>query len=362
MAGVKADGKPNGKTNGEAMNGKGAVAEKADQPGNLTLLFLVVGVWVTFTIFGWATEALTSTPYGDKGEKFKFTWTLVLLQSVGNAAVAAILLLAGANTQGLSLHDRLTGGVPAHDWMIAGGAYLGAHKFGLLSLHYIIYPMQVLVKSCKAVPVMFGEVIFEHQVKLTFAKVVSVAMLCAGVVTFTMGKGSKKGEKFELDEKMMTGLFFVLLALFCDGVYGPYQNRIKSKVLKEKGLKLSGYHNMFNMNLWQGIFAVAACLYTNELPEVQAFVKRNPAVVVDLVKFGLAMAMGNIFIFQLQSNFGALTVTKTTTVRKLISVLFSVWYFGHSLAPMQWAGVGLVFMSEPIGKLFSGGGDKEKAH
>ena len=33
-----------------------------------------------------------------------------------------------------------------------------------------------------------------------------VGMLCAGVVTFTMGKGSKGGDKFELDEKMITGL------------------------------------------------------------------------------------------------------------------------------------------------------------
>jgi len=318
------------------------------------LVFLVVGVWVTFTVFGWATEALTSRPYGDNNEKFSFTWSLVLLQSVGNSLVAAVTILA---TGGKSL----TGGVPALDWIIAGGAYLGAHKFGLLSLHYIIFPMQVLVKSCKAIPVMFGEVIFEKHVKLSMGKILSVAMLCLGVVIFTFGKGSKKGEKFELDDKMMIGLGFVLLALFCDGVYGPYQNRIKSKA-KAKGVSISGYHNMFNMNLWQGVFAVGFCLYTGELPEVAAFVTRNPAVMGDLAKFGIAMALGNIFIFQLQASFGALTVTKTTTVRKLISVLFSVWYFGHSMKPMQWAGVAMVFLSEPVSKLVGGGKEAGKTH
>merc|ERR1719188_984740 len=159
----------------------------------------------------------------------------------------------------------------------------------------------------------------------------------------------------------MWGLLCVLVALFCDGVYGPYQNRIKTKAA-EKGVKITGYHNMFNMNLWQGLLAVGFCLYSGELPKVAAFVTRNPAVLTDLAKFGIAMALGNIFIFQMQSNFGALTVTKTTTVRKLISVLFSVWYFGHSLQPMQWAGVAMVFMSEPLGKMFGGKGDKEKAH
>jgi len=312
----------------------------------------VVGVWVAFTVFGWATEALTSTAYGESQEKFSFTWSLVLLQSVGNTLVAVVAI---AVTGGKSL----TAGVSAVDWIIAGGAYLGAHKFGLLSLQYIIFPMQVLVKSCKAVPVMFGEVIFERHVKLTFGKFISVAMLCAGVVTFTFGKGSKKGEKFELDQKMMTGLGFVLLALLCDGVYGPYQNRIKTKA-KAKGNTITAFHNMFNMNLWQGVFALGFCLYTDELPRVAAFVARNPAVTVDLAKFGLAMALGNIFIFQLQSSFGALTVTKTTTVRKLISVLFSVYYFGHTLKPMQWAGVAMVFLSEPVAKALSSDKGKEK--
>lgn len=317
-------------------------------------MFLMVGVWITFTVFGWATEALTSTPYGEKKEKFSFTWSLVLLQSVGNAVVASVVIFV---TGGKSL----TGGVPALDWIIAGGAYLGAHKFGLLSLHYIIFPMQVLVKSCKAIPVMIGEVIFERHVTLSFAKVMSVAMLCAGVVIFTMGKGSKKNERFELDAKMMTGLFFVLLALFCDGVYGPYQNRIKSKA-SARGAKITGYHNMFNMNLWQGVFALGFCLFEGELPQVADFIARNPAVFADLAKFGVAMAMGNIFIFQMQSSFGALTVTKTTTVRKLISVLFSVWYFGHSLKPLQWAGVACVFLSEPVAKMIGGSSEKSKAH
>lgn len=306
----------------------------------------MVGVWVSFTIFGWATEALTRTEYKE------FTWSLVLLQSVGNSVISATVILSTGS-------GSLSGGVPAKDWIIAGGAYLGAHKFGLLSLQFIIYPMQVLVKSCKAIPVMFGEVVFERHVKITFGKLLSVFMLCAGVVVFTYGKGSKKGEKFEIDDKLMKGLFFVLLALFCDGIYGPYQNLIKTRA-KAEGHQITGYHNMFNMNIWQGVFALGFCLYLGELPKAVAVVQKNPAILSDLIKYTVAMAIGNIFIFQLQSKFGALVVTKTTTVRKLISVLFSVYYFGHSMALFQWAGVALVFLSEPVNMLVSGG--KQKHH
>lgn len=91
-------------------------------------------------------------------------------------------------------------------------------------------------------------------------------MLCLGLIVFTFGKGMKD-EKVELDTKMMIGLGVVLCALLCDGVYGPYQNKIKSKA-QEQGNKVTGYHNMFNMNIWQGTFAIFFVLVTGELPKV----------------------------------------------------------------------------------------------
>ncbi len=61
------------------------------------LAFLVVGVWAAFVIFGIAQEGLTRTKFGadgdNEGEQFKFTTFLVLLQSIGNSAVAAVLLI-----------------------------------------------------------------------------------------------------------------------------------------------------------------------------------------------------------------------------------------------------------------------------
>mmetsp|Transcript_43141 Transcript_43141/g.125634 ORF Transcript_43141/g.125634 Transcript_43141/m.125634 type:complete len:355 (-) Transcript_43141:169-1233(-) len=312
----------------------------------LKLAFLVVGVWITWTLFGFAMERLTSTGFGEDDAHFEFTWSIVLVQSIPSSCTAALLLY-------LTGHKNLSGGVPAREWIFAGAAFLGAANFGLMSLHYIIYPMQVLIKSCKAIPVMFGEVIFEHHVKLTLPKIVSVTLLCSGVLVFTIGKGAKTGHDFEFDEKLMIGLVLVTFELLCDGIYGPYQNRIKTKA-RQRDAPIVGYHNMFNMNLWQGVFALCACLVTGELPKVAAFIAARPSVLIPMAEYAGAVAVGQVFIFQLQSNFGALLVAKVTTVRKLISVLFSVWYYGHSMNVLQWAGVALVFMSEPLAKIIAG--------
>lgn len=77
---------------------------------------------------------------------------------------------------------------------------------------------------------------------------------------------------------------------------------------------------------------------------------RHPAVLQQMGIFAATMAMGNVFIFKLQHDFGALTVTKITTIRKLVSVLFSVLWFGHNMAAAQWVGVLVVFFADRIAK------------
>jgi len=217
----------------------------SDSIFNPKLVVLSVGVWVSFIAFGWAQETLTSHQYGADKDRFEHTSSLVLLQSVGNALVAyvALLITRGPNVS-------VTGGVPMRDWLIAALGYLGAHKFGLEALKYIIFPLQVVVKSCKSIPVMAGEVVIAG-VKHSAAKRMSVLLLTLGVIMFTLAAPAKKGSQaFQLDRKTVIGLVLVFLALVCDGIYGPYQNRIANKY------KVSEFHLMLNMNVWQGLFSL----------------------------------------------------------------------------------------------------------
>jgi UDP-galactose transporter B1 len=343
----------------------------------------------------------------------------VVLQCLGNTLIAAVLLLLfGAKHEGLLVGDVVnvkgtndtvtafsgkgdavtielkTGGSGTYtqlsaekfkakdgsvltvnhpgigSWLFVSVAVLGAHKFGLMALEYITFPMQVVCKSCKAIPVMLGEMAFGQRHPLH--KKVSVVLMCAGVVLFTM-MGKKKKAKAgapsgEMDEKMMFGLLLIFLALVMDGIYGPFQNKIKAQAPK----RITGNHLMFNINLWEGVIATVMCLapksmaelnnynvMDNDIVKALEFCAKHPEIYRDLLFFSGAMGLGAIFITQLQCEFGALTVTTTTTMRKLISVLLSVFMFGHSIAPMQWAAIGLVVFSSAISKAIFG--EKKKA-
>ena len=76
----------------------------------------------------------------------------------------------------------------------------------------------------------------------------------------------------------------------------------------------------------------------------------NSLTFSEIFFFGATFAPGSLFIFSMQEHFGSLTVTLTTTLRKLISVVFSVLWFGHSLGAGQWASAVLVFAATPISK------------
>eukprot|EP00501_MAST-03F_sp_TOSAG23-6_P001287 GSMAST32.ASY1.ANO1.1335.1 assembled CDS len=351
---------------------------------SLHLVFLVLGVWITFLFFGKAQESLTRTEFGVYGERFRFMTFLIVAQSVGNSFIAAIILLSRYGRK-----VQFGAGVKTSEWFIVALGYLGAHKFGLWSLLYIPFPLQVLVKSCKTVPVMFGEVLL-GKAKLSLKKVVGVVLVTVGIAVFMLFKSSTKKVKGQatfdyFSADMAKGCLLILGALFCDGLYGPYQNKIVVDATNAKPndeyIIPSAHHLMFNMNFWQGIFGfiLLSIQYLgtgkHEIFEVKEFMIRNPDCISPLIVFVCTMALGNLFIYQLQRDYGALVVTLTTTIRKLFSVLLSslpvegichvapvplctyISGFGNSINSIQWVGVGVVFGSKfaagPIASILS---------
>ena len=313
-------------------------ASPSSKDGNgARFAFLAFGVWVSFLVFGFTQEHLTRHEYGG-GERFMHTQALVVAQSIGNVIVAGLAIWSSKSMQGKAV-SKWTGGVPVKDWLIVAISYFLAHSLGMASLKYIIYPMQVVIKSCKAVPVMVGEILFAR-VKPSLAKTVGVLLLSAGVALFTFSSENKKHKHGGVEGGMvMYGASLAVGALIFDAVYGPYQNKIVSKY------KPSSWVLMFNMNLYELIIAVVYDWFTStELQAAWGFLEKYPLEFGSrVVLFCVSMSIGNIFIYKIQREFGALAVTKTTTVRKFVSLAISIVWFGHTLGISHYVAMGLVF-------------------
>lgn len=98
---------------------------------------------------------------------------------------------------------------------------------------------------------------------------------------------------------------------------------------------------MFWTNAFMAVIAAAMALVTGEFTSGFKFCGKNPVILQKILKFGLASAIGQSFIFYTITNFDALVTTTVTTTRKIFSVLLSIFINGHQLSHQGWGGIAL---------------------
>ncbi|KAF6097133.1 solute carrier family 35 member B1 [Phyllostomus discolor] len=146
-----------------------------------------------------------------------------------------------------------------------------------------------------------------------------------------------------------------LLSLTLDGLTGVSQDHMRAHY------QTGSNHMMLNINLWSTLLLGAGILFTGELWEFLSFAERHPAILYNILLFGLTSALGQSFIFMTVVYFGPLTCSIITTTRKFFTILASVILFANPISPMQWVGTVLVFLGLGLDAKF-GKGAKKTSH
>ena len=141
----------------------------------------------------------------------------------------------------------------------------------------------------------------------------------------------------------MLGIALVVAALVADGLYAGSQVTLVQRCE-------SPYVLMMHMNAWQGVLALGALVSARELAPALSFIRAHPAILRELTAFVLSKALGTICVYRLLRDSGTLVVATVTTLRKVLSVLLSVVAFGHTLNPLQWLALALIFLHKYFGR------------
>jgi len=295
-------------------------------------LLLSAGVLLCFGVSSLTQEALTTRTYD--GATFRYRNVLLLLQSAASAVVAGAMMLARGPRPRARRPPRGDYG----RWAVVVGAYYASHWFGLASLPLLSYPVHVTLKSCKAIPVVVGERLLTAR-RHAPAKYIGVAAMCVGASAFFLLHETAGGAR----RTTPAGVALVACALVSDGIYGGYQTKLVARCDSEWVL-------MFYMNAWQALLSACACAAAGgELGAAAAFVSAHPRVARDLALFNVSKALGTLCVYRLLRESGTIVVATVTTLRKVLSVLLSVAYFGHAVGAAQWAALALVFLHAYVG-------------
>jgi uncharacterized membrane protein len=194
-----------------------------------------------------------------------------------------------------------------------------------------MYPTRVLFKSCKAIPVMTAGLMLGRS--YGWRKRISVLMIAAGTAFFSLaGVGGKHGNADKEDS--FFGLFLLTVSLCFDGLTGALED--KYMALHQVG----PFDMMLRINKYKLVIsAVSMVMYYDHHLATQLWDTAGGS----LILLGLTGALGQIFIFLSISWFGALTTSIVGTVRKVITMVFSIVHFGHVLSAQQYLGLGIVF-------------------
>ncbi|CAM9703674.1 unnamed protein product [Chrysoparadoxa australica] len=334
--------------------------------GEGKLVVAVIGVYSTFLLWGYLQERITGVDYinGDEKERWKFPFFLNACMAMSAASVGGVIL--ALSNLGTPEKERFA--PPFRPFLRPALACTLASPLGYAALRHLSFPLLVLCKSCKLVPVMLMGYVLRGKT-YTRAECSAVALVTIGVTLFSMKSMKDKAVDGPADTdsyvRQYIGIGLVTLNLLLDGVTNAEQD-----ALNKQFPKLSSWQMMYLVNVWMVLLHIGLLLAgfalqgsSSELMLGLSFIQRFPDILPAIGAFVLCAALGQACLFTIIHGYGSLVSVTVTITRKFFSILLSVYLFGHAVEWWQWVGMVMVFLGlcQSIVTKYSGGASKLEA-
>lgn len=307
------------------------------------LAFYVISLYTVFITWGILQERVTTSKYytssiGSDVYIWRYPIVLNFVMTACASATAALVESFLPNP-----HSKT---IPFTVYWKAGLTSALASPIGYHSLRFITYPMMILTKSSKPVPVMAIGALF-YRKRYEFHKYISVVLICGGISLFMGFSGKAKAGDVKVGFSFqLFGLSLVLINLLLDGVTSNEQDRLFTK--HAKGLTALGM--MKGTNGWQALYMGLYLIFTlllhghsSDLIQALVMIKDCIGLGRDILIFCGCACLGQLLLFALVKEFGSLVWVTIAVTRQLLTIMISVVLFGHPMASLQWMGVLLVF-------------------
>lgn len=130
-----------------------------------------------------------------------------------------------------------------------------------------------------------------------------------------------------------------MVAVICDALFSDSQAYCKAH------FKPSSNQLFLASNLYGFMFIFAFSIIMGELRASIIFCINHPTVIIELFLIGLLQVVGQISVYYVISNFKQHIYPLISTTRKILTILVSIFLFGHKLNAPQWFSLIIVFAS-----------------
>ncbi|KAG5192116.1 solute carrier family 35, member B1 [Tribonema minus] len=293
------------------------------------LAFCSVGLLASYLTWGFVQEVIMTITYD--GEKFPSSTFVVFSNRLLALLVAAALVYGPSLRPGNATRPK----APLVQFAPCSFSNVLSSWAQYECLKYISFPMQVVSKSCKVIPVMLvGK--FVHHKSYPWIEYIEAVGITVGVSMFSLNESSAKDDE-DARQTQFFGLLLVAMYLTCDSFTSQWQDRIFQTY------KIDQYQMMLGINMFSIFFTTVALLWSGELFSSIAFVMDHPVALKHLATLSITSATGQLFIFYTIKNFGPIIFTIIMTCRQMFSLVISTLWFGHVLGLLSLLGTTVVF-------------------
>merc|ERR1719310_1208532 len=283
-----------------------------------------VGIIIMLGFYGVIQERVMSVPYG--GELFKASIFLVLCNRIFAVVFASTMCAVN--------QESPVNKAPLWKYFAISLSNVAATTCQYEALKWVSFPVQMLGKSFKMMPVMvWGILISQKNYSLTDWLI--AAAVTGGVTEFLM-TGSINAPHGQADDSAY-GLALLVGFLLFDGFTSTFQE----KLFKEH--QTSKYNQMLYINLGSAFTSIISLLVTGGFAEAIAFCAAYPAFIWDASMLSGAAVGGQFFIYSMVKEFGALSFAATMNVRQVASIIVSYVVYSKPITLLQIGGLFLVF-------------------
>jgi len=246
--------------------------------------------------------------------------------------------------------------VPFTAWIILVVMYFLVSVSNNMALNFNIpMPLHMIFRAGSLMANMLLGILYLNK-RYSLTKYMSVLMISLGIVTCTYMSAVAKQVTEEPDEEtkqedednkfwLLVGISLLTFALFMSARMGIYQEVIYSKHGKHPKEALFYTHAL----PLPGFLLLAPDIVNH----FNIALSSSPVNILGLISVPnmLLCLLGNVVtqyicisaVFVLTTECASLTVTLVVTLRKFLSLLFSIWYFQNPFTIGHWLGTALVF-------------------
>lgn len=294
-------------------------------------MFCALGLIVSFCIWGLVQERILTQTYD--GDFFEYSYGLVFMNRLGGLVLSMVLM-----------HYFKVEWVSSALWEYSfpSVANMLSSWCQYEALKYVSFPVAVLAKAFKMVPVMLMGKFMNNKHYEPF-EYLSGAMVGFGLYLFidSSERIDFRQNVFGYPENIkgaMCGVVLLVLFLFFDSFTGQWQTR-----MFQLNKSMSPLQMMLIMNAFSAVFSFITLVHQEELYPCMYFVYSHPDMVLHLFVFVLFSTVGQLFIFYTVKNFGAVVFAIIMSVRLLFSTLLSCAVYSHPISELGYLGMIIVF-------------------